>query len=275
VLIDVPASGIEDVLSSAARALAPAIGVALEQIEAVLMDSGKTATAAIGAGVAVPHAQLPGLTSSVVALIVTTRPIDLRALDREPVDIFFVVLSRADDPKGHLLLLAHLARLAQSKTLRAALRQASSPAEALELISAAELRTQSAVPVSPVAATQVPSHYLGVISIVGEKALDAVLVSMIDEGFEHASLLEAQSLREAAAREVPLFAGFRDLFGDPGGRRIIMVDIESARTSDLCTMIQRICEETGAEDAEVALLPLDRYWRWERPTVERAQRGGH
>lgn len=273
VLLGVPATTLDAVLSHAARALAPVVNVPATRIGELLREVTSSGGVSVGAGVAVPHARLPDLSTTAVALLVTTQPIPVQAMDGQPADIFFVVLSGLDDPRGHLLVLAHLARLAHSQTLLQALRQAKAPREALELIEAAELR--HAAGGREIQAPQRPSHYVAIIAVAGEKAVDSLLVGLLDQGFENASMLEAQSLREAATREVPLFAGFRDIFGDPGGRRIILVDIEVDRADELVAMVHRICEDRGAESAELALVPLQHYWRWERPRADRPARGGH
>src|SRR5690606_23604598 len=130
------------------------------------------------------------------------------------------------DPHAHLVLLAHWARLAQSRTFLDGLRRARTPDEVMALVCAAELRH---APV-PAETKPVASHDLIVISVSGEKVVDALLIGLVDDGYEDACVIEAQSLREAATREVPLFAGFRDLFGDPGGRRVLLVDVEASRT---------------------------------------------
>lgn len=272
ILLDVHASSLDQVLQVVARAASPVTGVEAMTIEHALHRATRSSGFALGRGVALPHADIAGLAETSVALLRTRQPIPVQALDRRPADLFFVVLSRPGDPKQHLLLLAHLARLAQSRVLRHGLRQASTATEALELIRAAEMRqVPDAQAGSPV---QGAPHYLAVISVAGEQVADALLVSLLDQGFGDASLLEAQSVREAATREVPLFAGFHDIFGDPGGRRVLLLEVTAERVDALTTTVRRIFEEHDPSDGRFSLVPLQSCWRWQPPRVDEPA-GGH
>lgn len=270
ILLDTPADAIDDVLRATAHAASAATGVDATLIEDRLARSADGGGYAVGGGVAVPHADIPGLDETAVALVRTSQPLPVQALDGEPANIFFVILSRPNDPRGHLLLLAHLARLARSRVLVDGLRQVATPADAAALIEAAELRhTVAATPVSTPTAT----HYLALIMVAGEKAVDALLVTLLDQRFGDASILEAQSLREAATQEVPLFAGFRDIFGDPGGRRVLLLEIPADRIDALSVTVRRVFEESSPAEASFALLPLQSRWTYTPPRLEKIKKG--
>lgn len=70
----------------------------------------------IGGGVAVPHAQLPGLGRLVMAASSHTTGLDYPALDNEPVQLVFCLLGDANTTADHLAGLARLARLARRRT---------------------------------------------------------------------------------------------------------------------------------------------------------------
>ena len=270
ILLDVPAASVDDALRATARAAAASIGVDAARVEHLLSQSTETGGYAVGGAVAVPHANIPGLDQTAVALVRTQRPVPVHAMDGQPADIFFVILSRPDDPKGHLLLLAHIARLARSRTLLDGLRQVHTPDEAVALVEAAELRH---APGPTTATMPAAAHFLAMISVAGEKAVDALLVALLAQELGDASILEAQSLRDAVTQEVPLFAGFRDIFGDPGGRRVLLLEVPAERIEDLAVAVRRVFEECKPAEGRFSLVPLQSHWLWTPPRSEGPSRG--
>jgi mannitol/fructose-specific phosphotransferase system IIA component (Ntr-type) len=79
----------------------------------------------IGRGVAVPHAQIPGLGRVVMAASVHPVGLDYPALDAAPVRLVFCLLGDASTTADHLAGLARLARLARSDEAREMLVAAS------------------------------------------------------------------------------------------------------------------------------------------------------
>jgi nitrogen PTS system EIIA component len=266
-LVDVSAKGPRELARQVAEALAPLAGLDPERVSELFAEAATREGASLGEGVAIPHAVLEGVPERVVALAVTRSAVDIPTLDGRRPDLFFFVLAPPGHPQGHLRMLAHLAHLAQSRTLRDGLREARTPEDALALVRAAEER--HGVVRRAVAA----DHAMLVISIGGEKAVDALLVELLDRQPEDVCVLEAQSLREAATREVPIFTGFRDIFGDPGGRRVILAEVLAEEVDGVVALVERVCREHGTLDAHVAAMPVHRTWRPERP--EPAEPKGH
>lgn len=284
ILLGAEAGDVYEVAQAAAAAIGTATGVAAADLERALHECIKAGGFAVGAGVAIPHAEHDDIETAIGALVVTRKPLDVGALDREPADIFFVVVAQPNDPTGHLRLLADVSVLSQSRLLRSALRRASSAQEAWDVLEAAALRQTIAptapAPTPPTEATPRRAgarHYLAMVSISGEQVVDSLLVELIAHGFETGSVIEAQALKDAAASEVPLFAGFREIFGDPGGRRVFLFEIDQARTDWLLEVVRRTCEQRQAAVASVALMPLELRWRWQPAQPERDEKpaSGH
>ena len=240
-----------------AEKMAPVAGLAIDRVEAALVEATAGEGYSIGSGVAIPHIELPELTENFVCFVTLKSPMPLRSIDGKPVEVIVFILSKPD-PHAHLLLLAHLARLAQSRTFLDGLRRSQSVEEIMQLVRAAELRHKALKQPEPQAPQS--THALFVISLGGEKIVDSLLVDLVDLGFGDASVLEAQSLREAAANEVPLFAGFRDLFGDPGGRRILIIEAELERSHIVVEAVRRVADEHKSEDARISVIPLQTKW---------------
>lgn len=78
-----------------------------------LMEREAILSTGIGGGVAVPHAQLPGLGRLVMMASSHPNGLDYPALDQEPVHLVFCLLGDANTTADHLAGLARLARLAR------------------------------------------------------------------------------------------------------------------------------------------------------------------
>jgi mannitol/fructose-specific phosphotransferase system IIA component (Ntr-type) len=80
-----------------------------------LMEREGILSTGIGGGVAVPHAQLPGLGRLVLAASNHPDGLDYPALDGQPVQLVFCLLGDANTTADHLAGLARLARLARRR----------------------------------------------------------------------------------------------------------------------------------------------------------------
>lgn len=264
---------VEALVSAVSAAISHAEQVPLEAVEAAFREAIRREGFSIGAGVALPHFELEGMTRARVCLATTSKPVVLPTIDGRQPDLFFFTLAPPDDPEGHLLLLARLARLSQSRTLLDGLRRSKGEEEAVQLLRAARQRHAPAgVPAPAVAAA---AHALVLIVTVGEKVVDSLLVDLLDLGVEQATILEAQSLAEAMTREVPLFAGFRDIFGDPGGQRVILCEVAAARVNEIVDTVKRVCENERAKEARVSVLPLELRWTLTAPAPGTSSGSGH
>lgn len=274
VLTGLVANSVGELVEKVADGLAGAAQVESARVRAAFLEAMQSEGFSVGRGVAIPHIEMQGSLETHVCLATLREPLvpprAAASIDGQPLDVFWFVLSKPD-PREHLLLLAHLARLNQSKTLLDGLRRARSGEEAVELVRVAELRHRPTSAVS----SRVETNALIVVSIRGEKAVDALLVDLVDQGLGEACLLEAQSLEEAAAREVPLFAGFRDLFGDPAGRRLFLIEAPAAQANAIVELIRAVCHDYGAKEASVSVLPVQSRWALEAAPVTEEAPGGH
>jgi len=84
-----------------------------EQVVARLLEREAILSTGIGGGVAVPHAQIPGLGQLTMAASTHPSGIEYPALDERPVRLVFCLLGDANTAADHLAGLARLARLAR------------------------------------------------------------------------------------------------------------------------------------------------------------------
>ncbi|MDX8384661.1 MAG: PTS sugar transporter subunit IIA [Ghiorsea sp.] len=88
----------------------------------VIMQREKLGSTGMGYGVAIPHGRMKALNEPVIAIAIQQEGIDFDAIDEKLVHIVVMLLVPDDDHKGHLELLAKVARLLQQKDIRTALK---------------------------------------------------------------------------------------------------------------------------------------------------------
>ena len=116
--------------------LVDSAGVVMER----LLEREAILSTGIGGGVAVPHAQIPGLGRLVMAASTHPAGLDYPSLDKKPVRLVFCLLGDANTAADHLAGLARLARLARrTEALEPLIESTSGPAflEALERLEGA------------------------------------------------------------------------------------------------------------------------------------------
>jgi len=99
-----------------------------------LLAREKLGSTAMGGGVAIPHARLPGLTSVTGLFARLEKPADFEAADGHGVYLLFVLLAPEESKTDHLRALALVSRLLRDAELRKKLRKTSDPAALYALI---------------------------------------------------------------------------------------------------------------------------------------------
>ena len=119
IVLDVQAISLDHMAQSKKRVLEQAAHLLsgsddqtqIEQIFARLLARERLGSTGLAAGVALPHARLPGLTRSRAAFMRLHQAVDFDSQDGQPVDLVFVLLVPEEATDDHLHLLAALARL--------------------------------------------------------------------------------------------------------------------------------------------------------------------
>lgn len=135
IMLDVSCTSMSQVVNTAAE-----LCVGPEQAEHVaqqVLERERASTTAIGRGVAIPHALIPGIRRR-AALITMAKPLDVIGPDEIPVEVAIVVIG-GDGGREHLELLALMARLA-GQDLASELRHVRHPRDARAVIE--RLQTQ-------------------------------------------------------------------------------------------------------------------------------------
>ncbi len=108
-----------------------------EVLKAVL-EREKLVTTGVGYGVAFPHAKTKAIKGIVIAFGRSKSGIDFDAMDKKPVNLFFLIAAPEDAIGAHLNVMARLSYLMKSEKNREALMKISSPRELLELLDSVE-----------------------------------------------------------------------------------------------------------------------------------------
>lgn len=134
VRLDVVASTAHHVLDEAARVLAAQHSLRKEVVADALWAREQLASTALGQGVALPHARIPGLRVPYAAYLRLAPAFPFDAPDDRPVRDVFVLLVPERANEHHLQLLAQVAQAFAEPDWREQLHQQTSPALAHRLL---------------------------------------------------------------------------------------------------------------------------------------------
>ena len=109
-----------------AAAASRRVGIPAKEIAACLSERERLGSTGFGAGVAIPHGKLEGLSRVFGYFARLPAPIDFQAVDTLPVDLVFLILSPPDAGADHLKALAGVSRILRDKQILAKLRGARS-----------------------------------------------------------------------------------------------------------------------------------------------------
>ena len=119
-------------LAAEAAARVPAVDE--EELLARLLEREEERSTGVGGGLALPHARVSGLETTVLLIGRVREGLDFGAPDGSPVDLFFVLLSPADARSEHLRLLARVARIFAPEGILEKLRAAPGPKQLFQLL---------------------------------------------------------------------------------------------------------------------------------------------
>lgn len=124
-------SAIQELLEPLARH--KIIDSSQECLESILKRERRMSTG-IGKGVALPHGLSESLQNVVLVLGISPDGVDFDAVDGALCHIFALLISPAKEPDKHLKLLSRLSKYLSDGAQRSALIDATTPAQALEIL---------------------------------------------------------------------------------------------------------------------------------------------
>jgi PTS system nitrogen regulatory IIA component len=130
-------------LSIVAELAARAFALKAPKVFDVLMEREALGGTGVGHGVAIPHAQVAGLTRIRGVFVRLEKAIDFGAVDDEPVDLLFALLAPKGQGSEHLRALARVSRVLRQSKLREQLRAARG-CDAIQALFAQDVRPNAA-----------------------------------------------------------------------------------------------------------------------------------
>lgn len=122
VIANLRAANKRQVLLELARRGAALTGRHERAIFEVLLERERLGTTGIGGGTAIPHGRLPDLPRLYGLFARLERPTEFEAIDDQPVDLIFLLLTPETSGADHLKALARISRLLRDKAICEKLR---------------------------------------------------------------------------------------------------------------------------------------------------------
>lgn len=120
--LDAPSK--RDVLESLAATAAQALSMDAHAVFDVLWERERLGTTGVGAGIAIPHGRVPGLTKVCGFFARLSQPVAFESIDDKPVDLVFMLLAPESAGADHLHALAAVSRQLRDQALCGELRKA-------------------------------------------------------------------------------------------------------------------------------------------------------
>ena len=136
VLCDVDAGNTSALFDLAAQEIARRHGLEAAPIVRALARREQTGSTSLGAGFAIPHARISGISEPLTMLIRLNSAIDFDAPDDLPVDLFLFIMVPLADQHAHLQLLAAIAHVFSNHKFRRAIDAAPDASAMGELLRA-------------------------------------------------------------------------------------------------------------------------------------------
>jgi mannitol/fructose-specific phosphotransferase system IIA component (Ntr-type) len=137
IVVDLNATGKEEAIREMVASLRDAGALAPGDFESVvraILGREELGSTGIGQGVAVPHTRHPTLSRLIGAVALSRDGVDFAALDSEPVDIFFLLVSPQNQPGDHLRALENISRHLKDERFVKFLRQARTRESVIEIL---------------------------------------------------------------------------------------------------------------------------------------------
>jgi len=105
-----------------------------DEVKKEVFEREKIMSTGVGKGIALPHAKTNAISDVCGAIAILKEPIDYDSLDKEPVQIAFLLLGLDSNVGLHLRLLSKISRLMNSDSFRSQLLEQKTPKDIIELI---------------------------------------------------------------------------------------------------------------------------------------------
>jgi PTS system nitrogen regulatory IIA component len=126
VVADLRGSGKKQLLQQLSARASALTGLDERRVLETLLERERLGSTGFGGGVAIPHGKIDGLDRVFGLFARLNTPVDYDALDRQPVDLLFVLLAPQAAGADHLKALARVSRVFRDRALADKLRGSTS-----------------------------------------------------------------------------------------------------------------------------------------------------
>ena len=141
ILVDLQATSKEAAIREIVQSLATSGRLAESDTDGVaraILNREELGSTGIGQGVAVPHTRHPKVDKLIGTVALSRKGVDFAALDGDPVDIFFLLVSPPNQPGDHLRALENISRHLKDERFVSFLRQAKTREQVIDLLDEAD-----------------------------------------------------------------------------------------------------------------------------------------
>ena len=138
IFTDADISSKKRLLEYIAEKAAEQLSLSQQAIFNKLIERERLGSTGLGQGFAVPHARLENLDQTHACFVKLNHAVNYDAMDKQPVDLIFVLLIPEASTEEHLQILASLARIFSQSTIPDKIRECHSAEEIIRLIAQAE-----------------------------------------------------------------------------------------------------------------------------------------
>lgn len=144
ILVDLKATSKEEAIREIVGSLHAAGRVSESDLDGVtraILNREELGSTGIGQGVAVPHTRHPTVNRLIGTVALSRQGVEFAALDGEPVDILFLLVSPPNQPGDHLRALENISRHLKDERFVNFLRQARTRDQVIDLLDEADQGT--------------------------------------------------------------------------------------------------------------------------------------
>ena len=141
ILVDLQATSKESAIREIVQSLATAGRLEAADTDGVaraILNREELGSTGIGMGVAVPHTRHVKADRLIGTVAISRKGVSFDSLDREPVDIFFLLVSPPNQPGDHLRALENISRHLKDEKFVRFLRQAKTREQVVEILDEAD-----------------------------------------------------------------------------------------------------------------------------------------
>lgn len=135
ILPDIAKTEKNEVLQQMATYMATLYGLPNgEDIAAKVIEREADMSTGIGYGIAIPHARVPGIDRLYLAVGRSLAGIEFNAIDEQPVNLLFMILSPKNTSSEHTQVLSKLSRIMSYEEVRSKLLEVKTPEQIVDVI---------------------------------------------------------------------------------------------------------------------------------------------